>query len=121
MAKVNNSHNLTIRESRAIIKYNIKQMKYYEGLKKRKLLPHEYQSTMIDENNIIEIDKIAETKPAYSYSLTKENFVNIVLKNISSICICCSIRLFKSAVSFPLWYSLFVSIVNTLALGYLLL
>ena len=58
MAKVNNSHNLTIRESRAIIKYNIKQMKYYEGLKKRKLLPHEYQSTMVDENNIIEIDNL---------------------------------------------------------------
>ena len=58
MAKVNNSHNLTIRESRAIIKYNIKQLKYYEGLKKRKLLPHEYQSTMVDENNIIEIDNL---------------------------------------------------------------
>ena len=58
MAKVNNSHNLTIRESRAIIKYNIKQMKYYEGLKKRKLEPHEYQSTMVDENNIIEIDNL---------------------------------------------------------------
>ena len=58
MAKVNNSHNLTIKESRAIIKYNIKQMKYYEGLKKRKLEPSEYQSTMIDENNIVEIDNL---------------------------------------------------------------
>ena len=49
---------LSIKESRKIIKYNIKQMKYYEGLKKRKLLPHEYQSTMVDENNIIEIDNL---------------------------------------------------------------
>ena len=30
---------LTIKESRAILKYNIKQMKYYEGFKKRNLQP----------------------------------------------------------------------------------
>ena len=57
MAK-KNSHYISIKESRALLKYNIKQMKYYEGLKKRKLEPHEYQSTMIDENNIIEIDNL---------------------------------------------------------------
>ena len=51
---------LTLKESRKILKYNIQQMKYYEGLKKRKLLPHEYQSTMVDENNIIEIDNFIE-------------------------------------------------------------
>ena len=32
-----NSHYITAKESRAIIKYNIKQMKYYEALKKKKL------------------------------------------------------------------------------------
>ena len=32
-----NSHYITAKESRAIIKYNIKQMKYYEALKKRKI------------------------------------------------------------------------------------
>ena len=58
MAKVKNSNYLTIKESREIIKHNIKQMKYYEGLKKRKLQPHEYQSVMKDENNIIEIDNL---------------------------------------------------------------
>ena len=58
MAKTKNNNNLTIRESRAIIKYNIKQMKYYEGLKKRKLEPHQYQSLMNDENNIVEIDNL---------------------------------------------------------------
>ena len=58
MAKVKNSNYLTIKESREIIKHNIKQMKYYEGIKKRKLQPHEYQSVMKDENNIIEIDNL---------------------------------------------------------------
>lgn len=49
---------LSIKESRQIIKYNIKQMKYYEDLKKRNLEPSEYQSRMNDENNIIEIDNL---------------------------------------------------------------
>lgn len=47
---------ISIKESRAIIKDNIKKMKYYEGLKKKKLPIEEYTSYMKDENNIIEID-----------------------------------------------------------------
>ncbi len=58
MAKTKNSNYLTIKESRAIIKHNIKQMKYYEAQKKKKLEPSEFQSVMIDENNIIEIDNL---------------------------------------------------------------
>ena len=53
-----NSHYITAKESRAIIKYNIKQMKYYEALKKRKAAPSEYTVTMKDENNLIEIDNL---------------------------------------------------------------
>ena len=53
-----NSHYITAKESRAIIKYNIKQMKYYEALKKRKADPSEYTVTMKDENNLIEIDNL---------------------------------------------------------------
>ena len=53
-----NSHYITAKESRAIIKYNIKQMKYYEALKKRKAEPSEYTVTMRDENNLIEIDNL---------------------------------------------------------------
>ncbi len=56
--KKKNSNYLTIKESRAIIKHNIKQMKYYEDLKNKKLQPSEYQSVMKDENNIIEIDNL---------------------------------------------------------------
>ena len=47
---------ISIKESRAIIKDNIKKMKYYEGLKKKNLHVEEYTSYMKDENNIIEID-----------------------------------------------------------------
>ncbi len=53
-----NSHYITAKESRAIIKYNIKQMKYYEALKKRKIDPSEYTVKMKDENNLIEIDNL---------------------------------------------------------------
>ena len=43
---------ISIKESRAIIKDNIKKMKYYEGLKKKNLPIEEYTSYMKDENNI---------------------------------------------------------------------
>ena len=56
--KTNKGNYLTIKESRQIIKHNIKQMKYYEDLKKKKKESHEYQSVMNDENNIIELDNL---------------------------------------------------------------
>ena len=49
---------ISIKESREIIKYNIQQMKYYEGLKNRKLSLDEYTSVMKDENNVVEIDDL---------------------------------------------------------------
>ena len=56
--KTKNSNYISIKESRAIIKYNIKQMKYYENLKKRVLDKSEYTVVMNDENNIIELDNL---------------------------------------------------------------
>lgn len=52
------SNYITIKESRKIIKYNIKQMKYYESLKKQNKTVDEYTSIMKDENNLIEIDNL---------------------------------------------------------------
>ena len=49
---------ISISESRKIIKYNIKQMKYYEKLKRRKPTPSEYITTMKDSNNVIEIEDL---------------------------------------------------------------
>lgn len=55
MREKNNNY-ISLKESRQIIKYNIKQMKYYESLKRKKADVSEYTSVMRDENNIIEID-----------------------------------------------------------------
>ncbi len=52
------SNYISMKESRRIIKYNLKQMKYYEKLKRRKLDQSEYTTVMQDENNLIEIDNL---------------------------------------------------------------
>ena len=49
---------ISIKESREIQKYNVKQMKYYEALKRRKLAESEYTSVMKDENNVIELENL---------------------------------------------------------------
>lgn len=57
MAKKNTNY-LSNKESKAINKYNISQMKYWEKEKKRKKDKSEYTTVMNDENNIIEIDDL---------------------------------------------------------------
>ncbi len=52
------SNYISIKESRKIIKYNIKQMKHYEALKKQHRNVKEYTSVMKDENNLIEIENL---------------------------------------------------------------
>lgn len=56
MKKKKNSNYISLRESRKIIRYNVRQMRYYEKLKRRKRSPEEYTTSMRDENNIVEID-----------------------------------------------------------------
>ena len=51
-----NTHYISIKESRAILKHNIKQMKYYESLKRRKRSVEDYTTTMRDSNNVVEIE-----------------------------------------------------------------
>lgn len=58
MKKKNKGNYLTLRESRQIIKHNIKQMKYYEKLKKANKSVADYTIKMHDPNNIIEIDNL---------------------------------------------------------------
>ena len=53
-----NSNYLSIKESHAILKYNNKQMRYYESLKRRKLQPQDYTTTMRNPDNIIELDNL---------------------------------------------------------------
>ena len=52
------SNYISMRESRQIIRHNMKQMKYYEKLKRRKLDIAEYTTVMKDENNLIEIEDL---------------------------------------------------------------
>ena len=52
------SNYISFKESREILKYNLKQMKYYEALKRRKVTVDEYTVPMRDSENIIEIDNL---------------------------------------------------------------
>ena len=56
--KKTKSNYISIGESRKIIRYNIKQMKYYEALKKKNRSLEEYTSVMHDENNLVELDNL---------------------------------------------------------------
>ena len=51
-------HYLSVKESRAIIRHNIKQMKYYEAEKRKPRTLAEYTAPMRDNNNLIEIDSL---------------------------------------------------------------
>ena len=88
MEKKKKGNYLSIKESRAIIKYNIKQMKYYEALKKKKLSPEEYTSVMKDPNNIVEIDNLqtnfftdngtVKSVNGVSFNIPKNKIVGVV-------------------------------------------
>lgn len=50
------SNYLSIRDSRRIIKHNVKQMRFYEAQKRKNRDASEYTTVMRDERNLIEID-----------------------------------------------------------------
>lgn len=88
MSRKNTSNYITLKESRAIIKDNIKKMRYYEGLKKRKLSQKEYTSVMKNEENIIEIDQLktvfftdtgtVQSVNSVSFNIPKNKIVGVV-------------------------------------------
>jgi len=51
-------HYLSVKDSRAIIRHNIKQMKHYEAEKRKPRTLAEYTAPMRDNNNLIEIDSL---------------------------------------------------------------
>ncbi len=87
MAKKNTNY-LSNKESKAINKYNISQMKYWEKEKKRKKDPKEYTTVMNDENNIIEIDDLVtsfftdngtvQSVNHVSFNLPKDKIIGVV-------------------------------------------
>lgn len=86
--KEKNNDYLTIKESREIIKYNIRQMKYYEGQKRIKRSESEYTAPMHDENNVVEIDDLhtsfftdrgtVKSVDGVSFSIPKNKIVGVV-------------------------------------------
>ena len=52
MEKKNKTGYVTIKESREIIKHNVKQMKYYEALKRTPKTESEYTSVMKNSENV---------------------------------------------------------------------
>ena len=88
MEKKKKGNYLTLKESRAIIKYNIKQMKYYEALKKKNVDPSVFKTTMKDENNIIELDNLqtnfftdngtVKSVNGVSFNIPKNKIVGVV-------------------------------------------
>ncbi len=56
--KKKSSNYLSIRDSRKIIRYNIKQMRFYEAQKRKKREKSEFTTVMRDENNLIEIENL---------------------------------------------------------------
>ena len=79
---------LTLRESRKIIKHNVKQMRYYERLKKKKVDESYYSGKMKDPNNIIEIDNLetnfftdngtVKSVNGVSFAIPKNKIVGVV-------------------------------------------
>ncbi len=88
MDKKKKGNYLTFKESRKIIKYNIKQMKYYEALKKKKVDPSYYTTVMKDENNVVEIDNLetnfftdngtVKSVNGVSFNIPKNKIVGVV-------------------------------------------
>lgn len=86
--KEKNNDYLTIKESREIIKYNIRQMKYYEAQKRIKRAESEYTAPMNDENNVVEIDDLhtsfftdrgtVKSVDGVSFSIPKNKIVGVV-------------------------------------------
>lgn len=86
--KEKNNDYLTIKESREIIKYNIRQMKYYEAQKRIKRSESEYTASMNDENNVVEIDDLhtsfftdrgtVKSVDGVSFSIPKNKIVGVV-------------------------------------------
>lgn len=79
---------LTLKESRKIIKYNVKQMRYYERLKKKKVDVSYYSGKMKDPNNVIEIENLetnfftdngtVKSVNGVSFSIPKNKIIGVV-------------------------------------------
>ena len=54
----NSNDYMTLKESRKIIRYNVRQMRFYEKQKRKKTDASDYTTTMKDDKNLIEIENL---------------------------------------------------------------
>lgn len=88
MKEKKNSSYISIRDSRKIIRYNVKQMKFYEKEKRRKKTPDEYITPMHDPDHLIEIDNLrtvfftdngtVKSVDGVSFDIPKNKIVGVV-------------------------------------------
>ena len=87
MQKKNKGY-LTLKESRQIVRENVRKMKYYEKEKKKNVNPSYYQTVMKDSNNVIEIDNLetnfftdngtVKSVNGVSFNIPKNKIVGVV-------------------------------------------
>ena len=58
MKKTKNPNTLTLKESRAIIKSNVREMKRLEKIKRMKVTPDQFTTVMKNPENVLEIDNL---------------------------------------------------------------
>lgn len=88
MKKQKNPNILTLKESRAITKSNLREMKRLEKKKRQKLTPDEYTTVMRSSDNVLEIDNlqtcfftdsgVAKSVNGITFDVPKDSIVGLV-------------------------------------------
>ena len=83
-----NPYILSLKESRAILKSNIAEMKKYEKLKRKKVTPDYFTTELKDENNILEVENlhtyfytdsgVSKAVNGITFSVPKNSIVGLV-------------------------------------------
>lgn len=86
--KQKNPYNLTIKESRAIIKSNMKEMKRLEKIKRQKVTPEYFTAAMKNDNNVLEVENlqtffytdngVVKSVNGISFDIPKDSIVGLV-------------------------------------------
>ena len=88
MKKTRNPNTLTLKESRAIIKSNIREMKRLEQIKRQKATPDQFTTVMKNLENVLEIDNlqtcfftdngVVRSVNGISFEVPKDSIVGLV-------------------------------------------
>lgn len=88
MKKTKNPNTLTLKESRAIIKSNVREMKRLEKIKRMKVTPEQFTTVMKNPENVLEIDNlqtsfftdngVVRSVNGISFEVPKDSIVGLV-------------------------------------------